>query len=240
MSNTTRASSEQHRNQKRSHSKAGARAPQPPFGKLLLVRHAESEWNVLGKWTGRTDVHLTDKGKREARQLGEIIRDVELHHAFHSEQVRTLETLLGILETSGKAKAPRTSSGQLNERDYGDYTGLNKWEVLEQLGEDVFTRIRRSWDHPIPNGETLQMVYERAIPFYLDHILPKLQAGENVLVVSHGNTLRALIKYLERISDDGISLVEMTFGEILVYEVDAAGLMHSKAVRKIITKPPHA
>lgn len=209
-------------------------------GKLILIRHAESEWNVLGKWTGRTDVSLTEKGRGEAKKIGQMLQDIELHNTYTSEQIRTVETLAHILETAGKINVPHERAAHLNERDYGEYTGLNKWEVLEQLGEDVFTKIRRSWDHPVPGGETLKMVHERAVPFYRDHILPKLLAGQNVLVVSHGNTIRSLIKYLEDKSDEEIESVEMPFGHILLYEVSASGKHHAKEVRQIDTKPPKA
>ncbi len=202
----------------------------------MLIRHAESEWNLLGKWTGRTDVHLTDKGRSQAGQLGEIIQDIELHHAYTSEQIRTVETLLGILEAAGKSELTHTPHAELNERDYGEYTGLNKWEVLEQLGEDTFTKIRRSWAHPIPGGETLQKVYERAVPFYQSYILPRLLDGENILVVSHGNTLRSLMKYLENVSDTGIEEVETQFGEIYIYHVDEEGRKQHKTVRSIAAK----
>ena len=212
----------------------------PSKGRLLLVRHAESEWNVLGKWTGRTDVRLTDKGHREAGMLGEIVKDIELHHAYTSEQIRTIETLAGLLEVAEKTGVPHERSPHLNERDYGEYTGLNKWEVLEQLGEDTFTKIRRSWDHPIPGGETLQMVHERVAPFYKDYVLPKLLEGKNVIVVSHGNTVRALIKHLEDVGDEEIADVEMPFGEILLYRVTEKGKSYSKEVRKIDIKPPLA
>ncbi|HUC90198.1 MAG TPA: 2,3-bisphosphoglycerate-dependent phosphoglycerate mutase [Patescibacteria group bacterium] len=214
--------------------------PKPATGKLLLVRHAESEWNLLGKWTGRTDVRLTEKGRQQAAMLGDIIKDIELNHAYSSEQIRTVETLMQLLEQAKKTGVTHERSAQLNERDYGDYTGLNKWEVLEQLGEDVFTKIRRSWDQPIPNGETLQMVHARAVPFYKEHILPMLLEGKNVIVVSHGNTIRALIKYLEDISDEGIAEVEMPFGQILLYEVNANGKSRNKEIREISIKPPHA
>jgi 2,3-bisphosphoglycerate-dependent phosphoglycerate mutase len=209
-------------------------------GKLILIRHAESEWNVLGKWTGRTDVHLTQKGREEAAKLGKMLTDIELHHTYTSEQIRTVETLTHLLETAGKTGVPHEKHAQLNERDYGEYTGLNKWEVLEQLGEDEFTKIRRNWDHPVPGGETLKMVHERAVPFFEEHILPKLLTGQNVLIVSHGNTLRALIKHLEDIDDEGIAAVEMPFGHILLYHVTEAGKRSSKESRKIDTTPPHA
>ena len=198
----------------------------------MLIRHAESEWNVLGKWTGRTDVHLSETGKLQSGQLGGIIADIEFHHAYTSEQIRTVETLVGILEAADR-QVSHTPHPELNERDYGEYTGLNKWDVLEQLGEDVFTKIRRGWDHPIPEGETLQMVYRRVVPFYQTYILSRLERGENILIVSHGNTLRSLIKYLEDISDTGIEEVEAQFGEVYIYQVDRLGKKHGKAVRTI-------
>jgi 2,3-bisphosphoglycerate-dependent phosphoglycerate mutase len=204
-----------------------------PSGLLILVRHAQSEWNVLGKWTGRTDVHITPKGKADAARLGEVLQDITLHHAYTSEQIRTVETLSSLLAAAGVKQLPHERAAALNERDYGEYTGLNKWDVLEQLGEDVFAKVRRSWDHPIPGGETLQTVHERAVPFYREHILPKLLAGQNVIVVSHGNTLRALIKHLEDISDEGIAMVEMNFGEILMYRMTGDGKHHSKETRLV-------
>jgi 2,3-bisphosphoglycerate-dependent phosphoglycerate mutase len=183
---------------------------------------------------------LTEKGKEDALLLGGTLHDIEIHHAYSSEQVRTFETLVHLLESAQKTGVPKIQSAALNERDYGDYTGLNKWEVLDQLGKDVFTQIRRSWDYPIPNGETLEMVHERAVPFYKEHILPKLRSGENVLIVSHGNTIRSLIKYLEDISDAGISEVEMPFGHVLLYHVTDEGKQERKEVRTIMTEPTHA
>jgi 2,3-bisphosphoglycerate-dependent phosphoglycerate mutase len=216
-----------------SHDAAKSAKPQAEPGLLVLVRHTESEWNVLGKWTGRTDVHLTAKGRAQAARLGEVLQDIELHHVYTSEQIRTVETATHILQAAGKTGLAHERSAHLNERDYGEYTGLNKWEVLEQLGEDVFTKIRRSWDHPIPGGETLQKVSERAVPFYQEHILPRLLSGQNVLVVSHGNTLRSLIKYLETISDANIAEVEMNFGEVLLYRVTASGTGARTETRRI-------
>jgi len=221
-------------------SKRHADTEEVASGMLILVRHAESEWNVLGKWTGRTDVRITGKGSREAALLGKALEDIEIHHAFTSEQIRTVETLAHILEAAQQTSITHERIAHLNERDYGDYTGLNKWEVMEQLGEDVFTKIRRSWDHPIPNGETLQMVHARAVPFYEAQIVPKLLAGKNIIVVSHGNTIRSLIKHLEDISDDGIAEVEMSFGEVLIYRIKKNGKHHQKETRRITIKQPHA
>lgn len=209
-------------------------------GTLILIRHAESEWNKLGKWTGHADVHITAEGRKQAAKLGEAIKDIELHHAYTSEQIRTVETFMHLLETAENKPITHERSKHLNERDYGDYTGLNKWEVLEQVGEETFRGIRRGWDHPIPGGETMKMVHERAVPFYKEHILPKLLEGKNVLIVAHGNTIRALIKYLEDISDEGIAEVEMPFGHILLYHVTPEGKHHSKELRTIQIVPPKA
>ncbi len=216
---------------------------QPPVkqvGQLLLVRHGESEWNALGKWTGTTDVHLSEKGFHEAALLGLAIKDIHFDFAVVSQQIRAYETMQGILDSAQQFDAPYERSADLNERDYGDYTGLNKWEVQDKIGEETFQRLRRDWDYPVPNGETLKMVYERAVPFYRQVILPKLLSGQNVLVVSHGNALRALIKYIENISDDDIANVDMPFGNILLYRVDTDGHIAEKEERFIDTTPPPA
>lgn len=208
-------------------------------GKLLISRHTESEWNALGKWTGITDVHLSKNGFHQAAQLGEALKDIKLDYAFASQQIRTLETLETILDASGQVSVPYERNEALNERDYGDYTGMNKWEMRDKVGEEVFNKIRRNWDYPVPNGETLKMVYERTIPFYKEHILPKLLDGQTVLVVSHGNAIRALIKYMEGISDEGVAEVEMPFGHILDYEVNDDGTCKTKHEMQIeLVAPP--
>lgn len=209
-------------------------------GKLIIIRHGESEWNAKGVWTGTTDVHLSKKGFNEARLLGETLKDIKIDKAFCSEQVRALETLEGILNASKQYDVAYDRSSALNERDYGDFTGKNKWEVQKKVGEKEFQSIRRGWDRPVPNGETLKMVYERAIPFYKNTVIDEIKKGNNVLLVAHGNSIRALVKYLEDISDDDIEKVEMIFGEILIYEVDDKGKKIKKTVRKIDTTPPPA
>lgn len=214
----------------------------PPVGrgKVILVRHGESEWNVLGKWTGTTDVHLTEKGFREAAMLGQELEDTPIDYAYCSQQIRALETLEGILDASRQFDVQFERSSAINERDYGDYTGMNKWEMRDKVGEDEFNAIRRNWDHHVPNGETLKMVYERAVPFYQENVLPKIREGKNVLLVAHGNSIRALTKYIEDISDEGIADIEMPFGKVVMYEVTEDGKMTNKEERKIDTVAPHA
>lgn len=217
-------------------------AGKPHVGKLLLVRHAESEWNASGKWTGLTDVHLSEKGFHEASLLGLAVKDlgIKLDEAYCSEQIRTLETLEGILNTSQQFEVPVSRRSAINERDYGEYTGKNKWEIQKLVGDDEFNGIRRGWNHLVPGGETLKMVYERVVPFYKTEVLPKVLAGKNVLLVAHGNSLRALMKYIERISDKDIEGVEMPFGNTLTYDVDQDGYMTSKSEARIDSQPPNA
>jgi len=212
----------------------------PPItpGKLLLSRHGQSEWNALGKWTGLTDIHLDNKGFGEAAKLGLALEklDIAIDVAFYSEQIRSRETLEGMLNASQQFEVELVKSGAINERDYGEYTGKNKWEIQKQVGEEAFNAIRRGWDEPVPGGETLREVYDRAVPFYKETIVPLIHEGKNVLIVAHGNTNRALEKYIESISDEDINKVEMMFGEILVYEVDADGICKSKLVVDIETE----
>lgn len=201
-----------------------------PIGKLTIIRHTESEWNATGQWSGITDVHLSERGFYDAGVMGRRIKDSNIHFdkAYCSEQIRTLETMSGVLDASDQFEIPYERSSAINERDYGKYTGKNKWEMRELIGEEEFQKLRRGWDVPVPDGETLRMVYERVVPFYKDTILPDLVAGNNILLVSHGNSIRALIKYIEGLSDTEIEDVEMITGTILQYTVDDQGKMKSK------------
>ncbi len=218
------------------------KAPAKVRGKLLLVRHTESVWNAQGKWTGVTDVSLNENGFMEAGKLGQLLQSMDIHidQAFCSEQVRTLETLRGILDTSQQLDVPITRSSAINERDYGEYTGKNKWEVRELIGEEKFDAVRRGWDEPVPGGETLRTVYERVTPFYQQQIVPLLNAGKNVLIVAHGNSIRALMKYIENLDEKAVNKLEMLFGTIVTYEVDELGHMLKRSDKAIEIEPPNA
>lgn len=207
-------------------------------GKLILARHHESEWNKEGKWTGLTDKHLDEYGLKKSSDMGLLIQDIRIDQAFASNLVRTIETLSCMLNVCQRFEVPTEHSAALNERDYGEYTGKNKWEMEKLLGEEEFSRIRRGWDEPIPGGETLRQVYERAVPYFLEHILPRVNEGKNVLVVAHGNSLRALLKYIENISDEEIEKVEFPFGVIIIYDVNESGLMVNKEVRQTESEVP--
>jgi 2,3-bisphosphoglycerate-dependent phosphoglycerate mutase len=203
------------------------------MGEFIVVRHHESEWNKLGKWTGLTDVHITSYGAEMSVKMGELIKDLRIDRIFISPLIRTKETLDNMQKAMHKENVPVESSAALDERDYGDYTGMNKWEMKEKIGEEKFDSIRRDWDCLVPHGETLKMVYERAVPYYLNVILPHLRNGENVLMVSHGNTIRALMKYMENISDEDIKQTEMPFGGVIIYDVDNEGHMIKKETKLV-------
>lgn len=205
-------------------------------GTLIIARHHESEWNKEGRWTGHHDSHLTELGFQKSQEMGLLIRDVRVDCAYASMQVRAIETLSSMLEALHLEHIPTDHVHALDERDYGDYTGKNKWEVEKLIGEEEFNHIRRDWDYPVPNGETLKMVYERVVPFYRTVVLPLLQAGRNVLLVSHGNALRALEIYIESIPTEKAQDVEMLFGAVVLYTVDGEGKMINKEVRSVESK----
>jgi 2,3-bisphosphoglycerate-dependent phosphoglycerate mutase len=187
---------------------------------LVLVRHGQSEWNALGKWTGQTEVPLTEKGRAEAAQAATTLEGLTFHQAYFSNHERAAATLNIILEALHQTDIEAKKSAALNERDYGELTGKNKWEVREEYGEEQWMNWRRSWDFPVPGGETLKDVYDRAVPFYEEHIAQDLKLGKNVIVSAHGNTLRALVKYIEDISEDEIPGLEIGTGEVYVYEIE--------------------
>ena len=197
-----------------------------------MIRHGESEWNLQGRWTGWTDVGITPKGAADARKMGELLQGIHFDEAYTSRLKRTVETFQNVVATQGQPELPYKQVEALNERDYGDYTGLNKWEVKAKVGDDKFNAIRRNYDEPILGGETLHMVYDRVLPWYRAELLPKLLKGENVMLVAHGNSIRALVKYIENISDTDIAKFEMIFGTVLIYTVDEAGRMVDRQTLK--------
>ena len=208
------------------------------MAKLIIARHHESEWNKLGQWTGIHDSHLTEYGFKKSAEMGLLIKDIPIDAAFASMEVRAIETLACMLEALNLLHVPTVHSAAINERDYGDYTGKNKWDMEKLLGAEKFKEVRRGWDCPIPHGESLKMVYDRAVPYFLKEIVPRLKKGENILIVAHGNSLRCIIKYIENVSDDGIADVEMPFGAILIYDLDSDGHLVHKEVRQLKSEVP--
>jgi len=198
---------------------------------LVLVRHGQSKWNALGLWTGHRDIELTDQGREEARRAVEHLKDIPLHKAHTSKLIRAKQTLEKIKQALGQTELETVEHEALNERDYGDYTGKNKWEIADQLGEEEFTKLRRNWDHPVPGGETLKDVHARVLPYYEHEILKDLKEGKNVIVAAHGNSLRALMKHLDNQPEDKVHELEIGTGEVLVYEISQDGTVLGKEIR---------
>ncbi len=198
---------------------------------LVLVRHGLSEYNKLGLWTGWTDVPLVDEGFEEARKTANELKDIKFDYTYTSPLTRSRQTLVEIKKILGIQNLPNLEDPALLERNYGVYTGKNKWQIKNQVGEEEFRKIRRSWDYPIPEGESLKQVYAREIPYYQEDILPKLRNGKNVLITASGNNLRALVKYLENIPDEEIANLEIGTGEAYVYEIDPSGKVVNKQIR---------
>jgi 2,3-bisphosphoglycerate-dependent phosphoglycerate mutase len=198
---------------------------------LVLVRHGQSEWNALGLWTGFSDVELSEKGRQEAQKAAELLKDIPLHKAHTSALKRAQQTLEEITKALELSDIPVNIHAALNERDYGEMTGKNKWEIKEKHGEEQFNKWRRGWDEKIPGGETLKDVHSRVVPYFEDNILMDLKDGKNIIVAAHGNSLRALVKHLENIADSEVPNLELGTGEIYVYEIDENGKVLSKEIR---------
>ena len=191
------------------------------MSKLIILRHGESEWNKLNLFTGWEDVSLTDQGKIEAKLAAFAIQNlkVDVNHAYTSALKRakdTLEIVLYIL----KKDIPIISDQALNERNYGSLTGMNKDEARNKWGDEQVKLWRRSYDVAPENGESLKDTCERTIPYFKKNILPKLYDGENVIITAHGNSLRAIIMYVEELSEKEIISVEITTGIPIVYEYE--------------------
>lgn len=202
---------------------------------LVLVRHGLSEYNKLGIWAGWDNPPLSPEGVEEAKAAGTQLANIHFNYAYASALIRAQQTLDEILSAS-KQTPPIVHNPALNERNYGDYTAKNKWEIKEQLGEAEFQKLRRSWDYPIPNGESLKQVYEREIPYFKEEIEPKLREDKNVIIASSGNALRAIVKYIENIPEDEIASLEIGTGEAYVYQLDENRNVISKEIRGVNEK----
>jgi 2,3-bisphosphoglycerate-dependent phosphoglycerate mutase len=192
---------------------------------LVLVRHGESEWNKKNIFTGLRNPDLTDKGVIEARWAGRVLRDrgMKFDIAFTSKLKRAQHTLDIILGEIGQSGVEVMEDEALNERDYGELSGLNKEEARERWGEEQVLLWRRSFDVPPPGGESLKDTAARVLPYYEKQIWPLLKAGKNVIVSAHGNSLRALIMSLERLSEEQILNRELATGAPQVYRFTTSG-----------------
>ncbi len=217
-------------------------------GKLILLRHGQSEWNKSNQFTGWVDVDLTEQGEAEARRAGELMKDAGLVPTvvYTSLLRRAIRTANIALDSADMHWIPVVRNWRLNERHYGKLQGLDKAQIREEFGEEQFMQWRRSYDTPppeladgseysqahdiryadlpaVPKTECLKDVVVRFIPYYEDVIYPRVKNGETVVVAAHGNSLRALVKYLDNISDDEIAGLNIPTGIPLVYELDSTG-----------------
>jgi len=198
---------------------------------LVLIRHGLSEYNKQGIWAGWEDPELAPEGIEQAKKTAEELKDISFDEAFSSDHTRCRQTLSTVLQFLGKESLPTTFNMAFRERNYGDYNHKNKWQVKEEIGEEGFQRLRRGWDFPPPNGESLKMVYDRLVPYFEKEVLPKLKDGKNILISSSGNALRAFVKYLEHIPDEAVGELEIGTGEAYVYQINADGTVSSKEIR---------
>jgi 2,3-bisphosphoglycerate-dependent phosphoglycerate mutase len=199
---------------------------------LVLARHGQSEWNLKKLFTGWRDPQLTELGITEARTAGRWLKQqgYAFDVAFTSNLQRAQHTCALILEEMGQAGIETIRSEALNERDYGDLSGLNKDDARERWGDAQVHQWRRSYDIPPPGGESLKDTAARVLPYYIQTILPRVMAGERVLVAAHGNSLRALVMVLDGMTTKTIASLEIATGIPLVYQLKADTTVESKAV----------
>lgn len=201
-------------------------------GTLVLVRHGQSEWNLKNLFTGWKNPDLTEQGLIEAKDGGAALKDygIRFDIAFTSVLVRAERTCQIILDGIGQSDLETIHDQALNERDYGDLAGLNKDDARAKWGEEQVHIWRRSYDTPPPGGESLKDTGARVWPYYMMEILPRVLAGQNVLVAAHGNSLRSLVMVLDRMTEAKITGLNLATGVPMVYKLNADSTVASKEV----------
>ena len=197
---------------------------------LVLVRHGQSEWNLTNQFTGWKDVDLTPAGVEEARAAGRALKaqNIRFDVGFTSALKRAQRSLDLMLEEMGQQNIPVLRDLALNERDYGELSGLNKDDARARWSEEQVHIWRRSYDVPPPGGESLKDTAARVLPYYIQEILPRVMRGESVLVSAHGNSLRALVMVLERLSTTQILDRELSTGAPLIFRLNADSTVASR------------
>ena len=199
---------------------------------LVLVRHGQSQWNLENRFTGWTDVELTEDGRAEAQRAGELLKETGLRFskAYTSDLQRAQETLRIILEQLAQSDLPVIEDQALNERHYGDLQGLNKKATAEKYGNEQVHLWRRSYDVRPPGGESLKDTAERTLPYFHERILPDLERGETIIVSAHGNSLRSIVMDLDRLSEEEVVALEIGTGVPLLYQIAKGGKVESKRI----------
>jgi 2,3-bisphosphoglycerate-dependent phosphoglycerate mutase len=220
-------------------------------GYLILVRHGESRWNLTNRFTGWVDVPLSEKGIKEAITASKKLKDINIDICFTSTLVRAQETLLLLLAKQNytgifmhkskkrhawakhkllKKEIPIYSHNALNERYYGKLQGMNKDKARKEFGKEKVHLWRRSYNIRPPGGESLKDTYKRSVPYFKSHIMPSLAQGKNILLVAHGNSMRAIIKHLDNISDQDIPELNLPTGKLIVYRCIKGKLERQKHI----------
>lgn len=201
---------------------------------LVLVRHGQSDWNLKNLFTGWRDPDLTEQGHKEALSAGKKLRaeGLKFDIAFTSSLLRAQTTCQHILDEMGQSELKTIKDQNLNERDYGDLSGLNKDDARKKWGDEQVKIWRRSYDVPPPGGESLRDTGARVWPYYIHHIQPHVLRGETVLVAAHGNSLRALIMAIEGISGPEIVNLELATGIPIIYTLNADSTIATKRILK--------
>ena len=189
---------------------------------VVLIRHGQSEWNKQNRFTGWTDVDLSEEGLKEACRAGEQLKQKGIYfdQAFTSDLKRAQKTLTIILEKMNLASIPVTKTQALKERNYGKLQGQNRQEVIKEYGKDQVQIWRRSFLTSPPQGESLKDTMDRVIPFWEENIFPYIKRGQSVIIAAHGNSLRALIKFLDKIPDKSISELNIPTATPIIYSFD--------------------
>jgi 2,3-bisphosphoglycerate-dependent phosphoglycerate mutase len=222
------------------------------MAQLILLRHGESVWNKKNVFTGWVDVPLSPNGITEAIKAGEQLSKIEFDEVYTSVQVRAIETAMlalaqnksdktpVVIHDEGKMKdwtiiyseemkrkiIPVYRDWHLNERYYGELQGKNKAETAKEYGDELVHQWRRSYDVPPPNGECLEDTAERTIPFFKEKIIPQLEKGKNILISAHGNSLRSIVMYLDKLTKEGVLSLEIPTGKPLFYEMKEGKLVN--------------
>lgn len=193
------------------------------MGMAVLIRHGESQWNLENRFTGWVDVPLSPRGEEEAKKAGAKLKGYRFDVAFVSALKRAQDTLAIVLRELNQTDIPTYQDQALNERHYGDLQGLNKAETAQKFGEQQVKIWRRSFDIKPPGGESLKDTAERVLPYYEANIKPHIVAGRSVIIAAHGNSLRALVMHLDRLTPEQVLELNIPTGAPLLYEFDSAG-----------------
>ena len=201
---------------------------------LVLVRHGQSQWNEKNLFTGWKDPDLTEKGEKEAKEAGLALKEsgYKFDIIFTSVLLRAKRTGKLILEQMGQEDLKTFENEALNERNYGDLAGLNKDDARKKWGEDQVHKWRRSFDIAPPGGESLKMTAERVLPYFEETILPSLKEKSDILVVAHGNSLRALVMQLDKLNSDEVVKLEIPTGMPICYSINEHGQVQNKVLMK--------